>query len=197
MTRGPLTSCPIPLDNRAEQRGGSAQSSEQETQVSQDERRPGEIVSGDAGDVTTGEVTIRQGGARSVEARDVAIRQGGAVRVNAEEVEITQGGVVFATARELEVTAGGVVAAIADTAELDQSWAQMVIARESVDMDQAASVLVVSKSTHARDSLIGLVLAREFRGDSVRVLMGPRAALAFGAGLGLALGLLALFRGRR
>jgi hypothetical protein len=38
------------------------------------EGRPSETVSGDAGDMTAGEVTIRQGGARSVATRHVAIR---------------------------------------------------------------------------------------------------------------------------
>ena len=49
-------------------------------------RRSGETLSGDAGDVIAGEVTIRQGGARSIAAREVIIRQGGAVRVEAQEV---------------------------------------------------------------------------------------------------------------
>jgi hypothetical protein len=73
----------------------------------------------------------------------------------------------------------------------------MVVARESVEMDQAAGGLVVSRAARARDSAIGLLLAREFQGEGVRVLMGTRAAFAFGAGLGLALGLLAVLRRRR
>lgn len=156
--------------------------------------RPRATVGSDAGDVTAQEVTIRQGGARSIAAREVTIRQGGAGRVDAQEVEVTQGGVVLASTKELEVTAGGIVAAIADTATLEQSWAQVVIGRESVTLDQAAGGLVASKTVHARDSAIGLVLAREFQGEGVRVLMGPRAVLAFGAGLGLALALVAVAR---
>jgi hypothetical protein len=104
--------------------------------------------------------------------------------------------VVWATTKALDVTAGGVVAAIADTAQLEQSWAQVVVARQSVSLEQAAGGLVVSKTAHARDSVIGVVLAREFHGQGVRVLMGPRAAFAFGAGLGLALALLATLRRR-
>jgi hypothetical protein len=116
--------------------------------------------------------------------------------VEAHQVQVTQGGVVFASTSDLEVTAGGVVATIADTAVLEQSWAQVVVAGKSVDMDQAAGGLVVSQAAHVRDSAIGVLLAREFHGEGVRVLMGTRAALAFGAGLGLALGL-AAFLGRR
>jgi hypothetical protein len=176
---------------------GSAESPEQEVPMAEIEGQPGQTVSGDAGDVMARDVTIRQGGARSVTARHVAIRQGGAVRVEAQEVAVTQGGVVLAATNNLEVTAGGVGGAIADTARLQQSWAQMVGARESVDMDQAAAGLVVSRVAHARDSAIGLLVAREFRGEGVRVLLGTRAAFAFGAGLGLALGVLAALRRRR
>ena len=111
--------------------------------------------------------------------------------------QVTQGGVVFASTKAMKVTAGGVVAAAAHSAELEQSWAQAVVARESVNLEQTAGGVIISKTAHARDSLIGLVLAREFRGDGVRVLMGPRAALAFGAGLGLALGLLGGLRRRK
>jgi hypothetical protein len=64
-----------------------------------------------------------------------------------------------------------------------------VVARESVTLDQAAAGFVASKAVRARDSAIGLVLARELHGEGVRILMGPRAA--FGAGLGLALALFA------
>ena len=96
--------------------------------------------------------------------------------------------------KALEVTAGGVGGAIADNATLQQSWAQTVVAQESVTLDQAAAGLVASRTIRARDSAIGLVLARGFHGDGVRVLMAPRAALAFGAGLGFALALVAGLR---
>jgi hypothetical protein len=162
------------------------------------EGRPrGDTVSGHAGDVTASEVTIRQGGARSVAARQVTIRQGGAVRIQAQEVDVRQGGVVLARGNELGVIAGGVVAAIADTAKLEQSCVQMAVARESVEMDQVAGGLVLAKTAQARDSAIGLLLAREFHGEGVRVLIDSRAAFAFGAGLGLAVGLTALLRGQR
>jgi len=55
----------------------------------------------------------------------------------------------------------------------------------------------VAKAAYVRDSAIGLLLTREFRGDGVRVLMGTRAAFAIGAGLGLALGLFTSLRRRR
>src|SRR5262249_25556659 len=105
-----------------------------------------------AGDARTDAVTIRQGGVRSISAREVTIRQGGAVRVAADEVGITQGGVVLATTKALRVTAGGVVGAVTRTAELDQSWSRMIIARDSVHLTQAASGVVAARAAHVRDS---------------------------------------------
>ena len=165
--------------------------------MSKSEGQPSETMTGNVGDVAAGEVTIRQGETRSVSARTVAIRQGGALRVQAQEVEVTQGGVAFATTSELEVTAGGVMAAIAHKATLEQSMAHVGAARDSVEMDQAASGLVVAKHVRARDSAIGLLVAREFTGEGVRVLLGTPAAFAFGAGFGLAVGLLTLLAQRR
>jgi hypothetical protein len=159
-------------------------------------RQPSEAASESVADVTAREVTIRQGGARSITAQNVLIRQGGAGRVEAEQVQVSQGGVALASTKALGVTAGGIGAAIADRAELTQTWAQVVVARNSVNLDQAATGLVVSKTASARDSVIGLLLAREFQGEGVRVLMGPGAAFAFGAGLGVALALLGILRRR-
>src|SRR5262245_38613858 len=175
-------------------------------------RQPSETASGNSGDrgtneitirrdrarsVTAHNVTIRQGGARAVSAQEVAIRQGGAARVKAGKVEVTQGGVLLAKTKALSVTAGGVGAAIAQTAGLQQSWAQVVVTRDSVSLAQAAGGLAVSKTAHVRDSAVGLVLARQFHGEGIRILMGPRSALAFGAGISLGLVALAALRRRR
>lgn len=84
---------------------------------------------GDAGDVNTHSVTIRQGGARSVTAHEVSVRQGGIARVDAH-------------------------------------------------------------------SAVGLLLTGRLEGQGVRVLMGPQAAFAFGAGAALVLSLLGLWRRR-
>jgi hypothetical protein len=158
-----------------------------------EDRVPHEIR-GDAGDVSAHSLTIRQGGARSVTAHEVSVRQGGIARVDAHEVEITQGGVGVVTTGTLRMTAGGTWAALAERATLEQSVAQVVAARERIDMDQAASGVVVGGAVHVRDSAIGLVLTPRFEGHGVRVLMGPQAAFAFGAGAALMLGLLGLWR---
>ena len=156
-----------------------------------------EEIRGDAGDVSARAVTIRQGGARSVTAHAVSVRQGGIARLDGHTVEITQGGVAVATTGTLRVTAGGVGAVLADRATLEQSVVRVVAARERVDMDQAAGGVVAAGSVHVRDSVVGLVLTPRFEGHNVRVLMGPRAALAFGAGLAVVLGFMGLWRRAR
>src|SRR5262245_15829705 len=156
-----------------------------------DAQAKGEIR-GDAGDVNTHSLTIRQGGARSVTAHDVSVRQGGIGRVDAHDVEITHGGVAVATTGTLRMTAGGSWALLADHATLEQSMAQVVAARERVDMDQAAAGVVAGGSVHVRDSAIGLLLTPHFEGQGVRVLIGPRGAFAFGAGLAVVLAALGL-----
>jgi hypothetical protein len=157
----------------------------------------GEKFREDAGEVNVHTLTIRQGGARSVTAHDVTLRQGGIVRLDAHAVDITQGGVALATTERLRLTAGGMGAVLADQARLEQSMAHVVAARERVDMDQAAAAVVVGRAVEVRDSAIGVLLTPNFRGQGVRVLMGPKAAFAFGAGVGLVLSLVGFVRRRR
>src|SRR5205809_4267417 len=90
-------------------------------------------IRGDAGDVSTHSLTIRQGGARSVTAHEVHVRQGGIVRVDAHDVEVTQGGVTVATTGTLRLTASGAWGVLADRATLDQSVVQVVAARERIE----------------------------------------------------------------
>jgi len=156
----------------------------------------GDEIRGDAGDVNTHSLTIRQGGARSVTAHEVSVRQGGIARVDAHQVEVTQGGIAVATTGTLRLTAGGTWGVLADRATLDQSMAQVVAARERIDMDQTAAGIVAGGSVHVRDSAIGLLLAGHVEGQGVRVLMNQKAAFAFGAGAALVLSLFGLWRRR-
>ena len=151
---------------------------------------------GDAGDVNTHSLTIRQGGARSVTAHEVIVRQGGIARVDAHQVEITQGGVAVATTETLRLTAGGAWGVLADRATVEQSAVRVVAARERVDVDQTAAGIVAGSCVNVRDSAVGLLLTGRFEGQGVRVLMSPQAAFAFGAGAALVLSLSGLWRRR-
>src|SRR5262245_4930479 len=146
--------------------------------------------------VKGGAVSVRQGGAQSIDAEDVAIRQGGALRVKAERVDIVQGGIALASADRIRMTTGTVGAAFADRVRLEQTATTLAAARERLKLDQSAAGVVVGGSVSARDTVIGLALTPRLEATGVRVLMGPRAAMAFGAGLGLVLALARLLRRR-
>jgi hypothetical protein len=162
--------------------------------MSETGERGGDEIQGHAGDVTEHAVTIRRGGARSVTAHAVTVRQGGIGRLHAADVGIVQGGVGLASVGNLRVTAGATGPLLADTVVLEQSLAKVVAARERVEMDQAAAGIVAGGSVHVRDSVIGMLVTPRFEGqEGVRVLMGPRAAFAFGAGVAAVLYLVGLW----
>ena len=162
--------------------------------MSETSEQSGDEIRGNAGDVTARVVTVRQGGARFVTAHEVTVRQGGIGRVQAENVEVTRGGVGLASAGTLRVTAGATGPVLADKVVLEQSMAQVIAARERVEMDQAAGGIVVGGSVHVRDSVIGLLVTPRFEGrEGVRVLMGPQAAFAFGVGVAAVLYLVGLW----
>ena len=132
-----------------------------------DEEREPRELRGDAGDVVAGTVVIRQGGARSVRAREVMVRQGGAGRVEADTVSVTQGGIGVAACR------GELV------------------------LQQGSAAVVAAQSAQISDSAVGVLLARQVNAQNVRVLLGTREALAFGAAAGVVLWLLRRWGGRR
>lgn len=150
----------------------------------------------DARKVEASAVTVRQGGAESITAEEVTIRQGGALRVQAKDVRITQGGIALASAEKIRVTAGTVGVFLADRARLEQTATSLAAAREGIALDQSAAAVALGRTVTVRDSIIGLAVSPWLEATNVRVLMGPRAALAFGAGVGIVLALARLWRGR-
>jgi len=129
-----------------------------------------------------GDVTIRQGGAQEITAKHVKIRQGGVVQAHAEQIEITQGGIVGGLANELE---------------REGSMAHAVVARGTAEIDQSMATVIAARETTVKDSLIGVLLAGKVEGDNLRVLMHPPSALAFGAAAGVVFWLLSRFVARR
>ena len=123
-------------------------------------------VRGEAGDVIAGTVVIRQAGARSVKAREVTVRQGGVGRAEADAITITQGGLGLA------------------------------LSHDETTLTQAGAGVIVTRLAQVNDSKVGFLLAREVRGQNLRVLFGVREALAFGAAAGLGLALVLGLRRR-
>ena len=103
----------------------------------------------------------------------------------------------MASTDKLDVTAGGVGAILANDVALAQTAAQLVAARESIEVDQSAAGMMIAGDARVRDSAIGLLITPRFEGQGNRVLFGPTAALAFGAGVGLVLTIARVVLGRR
>jgi hypothetical protein len=82
------------------------------------------------------------------------------------------------------------------SARLEQTAAQVVAAGDEVEIDQGAAGLMIARRARVRDSAIGILITPRLQSEGIHVLMGPRAGLAFGAGLGLVLGLFRLWRRR-
>lgn len=160
-----------------------------------DENAERDELTGDAGDVVSGTVAIRHGGARAVRAREVEIRQGGAMRVEADAIDVRQGGILFARTRSAKVTASrvGVLAASGEV-ELEAAGAQLVLARDEAELEQSAAGIVAARSVEISDSAVGVLLARHVEAHNVRVLFGVPAAIAFGATAGAVLWLLGRVR---
>ena len=123
-------------------------------------------IRGDAGEVVADSVTMRQAGARSVRAREITVRQGGIGRAEADTISVSQGGVGLA------------------------------LSHDGTTLQQASAGAIVTRLAQVRDSAVGILVARDVHAQNLRVLLGVREALAFGAAAGLALAV-ALRLGRR
>jgi hypothetical protein len=105
-------------------------------------------------------VNLNQGGASTIEAKTVSITNGGAANVRAEELSITNGGVALARTGSLTIKQGG---------------SSFLALADNAEVEEGGSVfLLVAKSTSG----------------GVRPMLDWRAALAVGAGFGLALSLI-------
>ena len=114
-------------------------------------------IQGDTGEVVASTVVLRQAGARAVKAREITVRQGGIGRAEADTISITQGGLGLA------------------------------LSHDETTLSQSGAGAVVTRIAQVNNSSVGFLIAREVRGQNIRVLFGAREALAFGAAAGLAL----------
>jgi hypothetical protein len=138
----------------------------------------------------SGDVVIRQGGAKEVHAQEMTIRQGGAVTVDADSVSMVQGGAVIVRTSDADLGPGTTTAAVlADTVKMEQAAAQFMLARDSVEMDQSAAAVLVGQHITAKDSAAAIMIANTVDGN-VNVAMDRETAIAFGAAFGAMLGLI-------
>jgi hypothetical protein len=133
-------------------------------------------------------VRVRQGGISQADATDIEVSMGGIGRANATDIVVSMGGVGLARADRISVAMGGIGLAAGEHVEVSQGGATAVIARDAhigpaLIRSLVASTVVVEKPTG-----VVFLVARQVSGD-VRTLFDWRGALAFGAVVGLVMGL--------
>jgi hypothetical protein len=147
-----------------------------------------EITQGGAEKVEASSVVLDRGGIGAVNADAVEVHRGGIGRLTAKDVTVTQGGIGAARADHLTIDMGGIGAAIVGRLELTRSAARSILAREAHLQGSFAQTVVANNVSLERGSNVIIVLARRVDGD-VRALLDWRGALAFGAALGVVIGL--------
>ncbi len=130
------------------------------------------------GDDSDAPVQLHDGGSTDADgdlhAENVSISQGGARDVYATQVSLNQGGAGRVNAESMSVSMGGVAIARVKTLTIQEGGSAFAVSADSATVEEGANVF--------------LVIARSASGDA-RIL-DWRAALAFGAGVGLGLRLL-------
>ncbi len=135
----------------------------------------GELV----GDVAAQKVDMAQSGASHISASEVKMYQSGAEVIHADRLETHQSGVVLANVKEKAV--------------LHQSGAGFLNTRQA-QMEGSKVAILMADSVSAENSRAVLVLAGHAEG-SIETLFDANAAIRFGLGVGLALGVIWLLRG--
>ena len=150
-------------------------------------------------------VTISRGGAGEVEARSIVINQGGIGTAAAEDITVSMGGIGMAQADDIAVRMGAVGMArgehvssergyigfaVGRDVSVTQGYARAILANDVHIRQGGAGTIIAANVTLEKPSGAFLLVARKVEGD-VRAVLDWRGALAAGAALGIAIGLLA------
>ena len=149
------------------------------------------ITQGGAGEVEAESVTVAKGGIAAASAEDITVTQGGIGRAEADDIAVRMGAIGFARGERISVELGAIGVAIGSDVSVTQGFARTVVARNAVVHQGGARTIVAGNVTLEGRSNTVLLVARKVEGD-VRTLLDWRGALAVGAGLAIAAGLLRL-----
>jgi hypothetical protein len=157
--------------------------------------RPASIVLSQGG-MDTAEadtISVTQGGISVATADAIDIRQGGIGRANATDIAVSAGGIGLANGERVTLEMGGILGAVGREVRLVQSISRLVGGRTATVDQSVVGTLVAGEVTLRQPSGILVLLAGRVHGD-VRPVVDWRGALAFGAAVGLVLGLLRIGR---
>jgi len=167
-----------------------------DAQPSRVEARTVHITQGGAGEVEAETVTVTRGGIAAASAEDITVSNGGIGRAEADDIAVRIGGIGFAKGERISVELGAVGVALGSDVSITQGYARTVLARNAVIHTGGARTIVAGNVSLEGKSRIFILLARKVEGD-VKTILDWRGALALGAGLAVAAGLLRLGKRRR
>jgi hypothetical protein len=148
------------------------------------------INQGGAGEVEAESITVSQGGIGAASAEDITVSMGGIGRAQADDIAVRMGAIGIARGERVSVELGAVGFAAGGNVSVTQGFTRAVLARD-VRISQGAAQTIVAENVTI-EGRVGtfLLIARKVEGD-VRTVLDWRGALAAGAALGIAMGLLA------
>jgi hypothetical protein len=148
------------------------------------------ITQGGAAEVEAESISVTQGGIGAASAEDISVEKGGIGRAEADDIAVRMGGIGIARGERISVELGAIGLAAGSEVSMTQGFARAVLARDVHIRQGGAQVVVAANVTFEGPSGTFVLLARKVEGN-VRTVLDWRGALAAGAALGIAIGLLA------
>jgi len=147
------------------------------------------ITQGGAAEVEAESVSVTQGGIGAASAEDITVSMGGIGRAQADDIAVRMGAVGVARGERVSTEMGAIGFAIGGDVSVTQGYARAILARDVRIRQGGAGSVVADHVTFEKQSGAFMVLARRVEGN-IRPVLDWRGALAAGAALGIAIGLL-------
>ncbi|HXX58442.1 MAG TPA: hypothetical protein VEI96_10615 [Thermodesulfovibrionales bacterium] len=138
-------------------------------------------------------VTIRQSSVRSVEGGHVELQQVGALSIDGERIEITQSASTLVHGGDIHFNQSMGLITVGNSLNLQYSFSPISVSKDYTVVNRSAVGLLGARDVKAENTSAVVMIAGRVEGE-VTTLLDWRSALAFGAVLGGALGLIALFK---
>lgn len=140
-------------------------------------------------------VNIKQSTVRSIEGGHVELQQVGALSIDGERVEVTQGASVIIRGVDVSINQSMSVLTAGGNTNLNYSFSPVSLSKDTMTVNRSAVGIIGARDIKAENTSSLLMIANKVDGE-VTTLLDWRSALALGAVIGGALGLLSIFKKR-
>lgn len=140
-------------------------------------------------------VNIKHSTVRAIEGGHVDVQQVGALSIDGERVEITQSASAVIHGVDVYLNQGVSVITACNNANINYSFSPVSLSRGITNVNRSAVGIIGAMDVKAENTTSILMIANKVEGD-VTTLLDWRSALAIGAVIGGAIGLLSIFRRR-